>query len=246
MVKSERLDQIVKLLQEQKYVSVDTLVHQLHYSPATIRRDITQLSDLGIVKKSYGGICLNEAPKSIFLRNHEFVEEKLRIGKKAVELIEDRETVFIAGASSTYLMESFLSEKKDITVVTTDLRLAAKLHEKGIRCYCTGGQLRDSVLTGPLALQTIRGMHFHTCFFSISALSRDGVMSSPSEEFAETVKELLVHSDRAICLCLGKHIGKEQFLSLGDLSAIHTIISDEKFPSELIERYPTTKFLTAE
>ena len=46
MLKDERLDKIMELLSLHKYLSVDFLVNHLHYSPATVRRDITKLEKI--------------------------------------------------------------------------------------------------------------------------------------------------------------------------------------------------------
>ena len=43
MYQKERLEQIIKILKKVHYTTVDYLVEQIRYSPATIRRDLTQL-----------------------------------------------------------------------------------------------------------------------------------------------------------------------------------------------------------
>ena len=58
MLKNERAERIVEILREQKYTTVQMLVDRLHYSPATVRRDLVYLEGLGLVEKSYGGVSL--------------------------------------------------------------------------------------------------------------------------------------------------------------------------------------------
>ena len=71
MFKDERADKIVEILNKRKYATVDYLVKELHYSPATIRRDLTYLESLGMVKKSYGGVSINDVSRPEIFREHE-------------------------------------------------------------------------------------------------------------------------------------------------------------------------------
>ena len=50
MFKNERTDRIMEILKENKYTTVEKLVSELHYSPATIRRDLTYLGEIGLVR----------------------------------------------------------------------------------------------------------------------------------------------------------------------------------------------------
>ena len=56
------------------------------------------------------------------------------------------------------------TDKKEITVVTIDLRLALTLEKMGVKCYCTGGMVRDGMLTGYLAINMIRQLNYDICF----------------------------------------------------------------------------------
>ena len=56
MYQSERIDEIMKILKNNHYVTVDYLVKEIKYSPASIRRDLTILQNQGLVTRSYGGV----------------------------------------------------------------------------------------------------------------------------------------------------------------------------------------------
>ena len=78
MFKEQRTDRILEIIRENKYVTVEQLVNRLHYSPATIRRDVTYLANLGLVKKSYGGVSITDA-KPFVIREHENITEKIKM-----------------------------------------------------------------------------------------------------------------------------------------------------------------------
>ena len=60
MYQQERMDQIMKILKENHYVTVDYLVKEIRYSPASIRRDLTLLEKQGLVTRSYGGVTYKD------------------------------------------------------------------------------------------------------------------------------------------------------------------------------------------
>ena len=245
MLKDQRIDTIMELLRHHKYLSVHFLVNQLHYSPATVRRDICRLEKMGYAKKSYGGICLNEHAKPLIIREHELTNEKGLLCREAAKLINDHETIFIAGSSTTYHLSKFLPEKKDITVVTTDMKLALYLEKMGVRCYCTGGLIRDGMLIGHLAIETLRQMNYDTCFFSVSGISDDGELTVASEEFGNLLKEVWKRSCRSICLGDESKLKKRSFYSIGNLQNVSHIISNGKFDKAIIKKFNTTTFIQA-
>lgn len=246
MLKDERLDKIMELLRIHKYLSVDFLVNHLHYSPATVRRDITQLEKMGHAKKSYGGICLNEHAKPIIIREHEFAAEKMLLCQRAAELVRDHDTVFIAGSSTTSYLGRFLADKKDVTVVTIDLRLALSLEKMGIKCYCTGGLVRDGMLTGCLANSTLRQLNYDICLFSVTGISDAGELTVITEDFGALMKDVFDRSDKSVCLCVDSKIGKRTFFSIGTLSDVTHVVSNRPFSDELVSRYPNTEFIVAD
>ena len=246
MMKYERADRITEILQRCKYATVEQLVKELHYSPATIRRDITYLESIGMVKKSYGGVCINEISKPVIIREHENMDAKIRICKAAEALIQPHDAVFIDGSTTTYFMSEFLDPQKEMVVTTSNLKLAFQLEEKGIECYVTGGKVVDTnMLTGTYAVDTVSKMNFDICFFSAEGISEEGTVCDKGELFADLRRTVIKRSRRAVCLCDSKKLGASSFLHLVGLEELDCVISDGEFPGIWTERFGDTKFVTA-
>ena len=60
MYQKERLDEILELLHKYGYVTVKYLVNALHYSNATINRDLNILESQGEIHRTHGGVELAE------------------------------------------------------------------------------------------------------------------------------------------------------------------------------------------
>ena len=244
MIREERMDCLVQLLREHKYLSVDFLVQTLHYSPATVRRDIKSLVAMGYARKSYGGVSLNEQERPFIIREHEYPIEKEEICRAAAHLICDHDVVFIAGSSTTEHLEKILAEKTGITVVTNDPRLAAVTEKMGHKSICTGGVMKDGMMVGSLGVQCLSQMHYDVCFFSPTGLSDAGELSFVSEEFGYFIQKAIERSEKRVCLCTANKLGVRAFFCGFDLSAVTHVISNADVGVELKETFERTVFLT--
>ena len=244
MFKNERTDRILEILKVHKYTTVEKLVNELHYSPATVRRDLTYLAEMGLVKKSYGGVCIEEKSKPLIVREHEMHEEKIKICKTACELVNDGDFIFIDGTTTTFFLGEFLEQKKDITVMTSNLKLALLLGEKNVNCYVTGGKVVDTgLLSGMLASDAVkRTSEIDLCFFSVGGLSDDGNLCV-AEHYAAMTTEAVRRAKKSVLLCDNSKMGNSHFIGAFSLSEVDTVISDTELPTELQEKFPDTEFI---
>ena len=244
MFKNERTDKILEILKSNKYTTVEKLVKELHYSPATIRRDLTYLSDMGLVKKSYGGVSIEENSKPLIVREHEMHHEKLKICKVASDLIKDGDFIFIDGTTTTFFLGEFLEHKKDVTVMTSNLKLALLLGEKNVKCFVTGGMVVDTgMLSGTLAHDAVKRLtEIDLCFFSVGNMSDDGNLGV-SEPFSAMTAEAVRRAKHSVLLCDSSKMKKSYFVGAFSLSEVDTVISDTELSGDLRERFPDTEFI---
>jgi len=132
----DRQKQIIEILEKQGYVTVKYLTDALHYSSATINRDLNALQSQQLVTRSYGGVELVRAPYvPVFFRTHKMHAEKKYIGRAAASYVKDGDTIFIDGSTTAQCMEQYLIHRKNLTVVTNNIVLAANLSEYEIKTY---------------------------------------------------------------------------------------------------------------
>ena len=118
MLMEKRFQEILRILEEQGTVSVQDLTESLDASEATIRRDLSQLAQMGKLKKIYGGAASLETGYQtreirVEERQELYVEEKKQIAKYAASLIEPGDFVYVdAGSSTEYLVEYI--EERDL------------------------------------------------------------------------------------------------------------------------------------
>lgn len=246
MLKDERQAAVLSLLEEHGYLSVGFLTEKLHYSPATLRRDIRALIRAGYAQKAYGGVALASEEKPLSLRGHDHSAEKAALAAHAADLVKDGDSVFIAASSSTASLLRPLLKKKDLCVVTTDLSLALDFERAGVRVFCIGGLVSGGVTSGPLAAEFASRLSYDVAFFSVTGFSDTGEMSVRSEDFACLLGAVLPRAEKRVCLLIDEKRGKRAFFSAGDASLATHVIGHAPFPPSLTARYPGTVFLSAE
>ena len=131
MALNERQNGILKLLKEQKKVSVSSLAKLFFVSEATIRRDFAEMQTMGLIERSHGGAILPENSEeiSLFFRMEKNATEKERAATKALPYIPPFKSVFIDSSSTAMA----LAERMDFaykTVVTNNLQTAMQLSKR--------------------------------------------------------------------------------------------------------------------
>ena len=94
---SKRQEQILELLREQGFITVENLSKLLYTSPASIRRDLTRLEDMCFLKRTHGGASvLNDINHAIPLNSrmtkniiNKKLAEKLKSDKNVKYLIRE-------------------------------------------------------------------------------------------------------------------------------------------------------------
>ena len=115
MYQKERIDKITEFLKLHGYVTVRFLTEELHYSTATINRDLNIMEKQNLVHRTYGGVELIER-KAVPLpfRYHKMRTAKAKLGKAAADLVCDGDTIFIDATTTTEFIGKHLTDKKEI------------------------------------------------------------------------------------------------------------------------------------
>ncbi|MBR4863559.1 MAG: DeoR/GlpR transcriptional regulator [Oscillospiraceae bacterium] len=242
-----RQDQILHILEKQGYVTVRYLVERLHYSSATINRDLNAMEALRLVKRSYGGVEIAKRGNLPALQERQFYmkKEKRRVAKAAAALIQNGDTVFLDGSTTVQYILPFLSEKKNLHVITNNMRLAIELGGYDMEVTCLGGRIaeRPHVLAGEETVENAQHYRANKMFFSVDSVTLDGEIHST---YYLLYKTMLQNSDEAYFLTDKTKITQQMDKILCDFSKLSGVISDFEFPEATKSRYPNTKFIVAE
>ena len=242
-----RQEEIIKILNENGYVTVKYLTDKLHYSSATINRDLNELQNGGLIKRTHGGVePISAQYVPVQFRLHLMHSIKRKIAKTASTFIENGDTIFIDGSTTAQCMEQYLAPKKDITVITNNMLLACNLSSFGVKAVCLGGEVveKPSMLFGVETVENASRYKVDKMFFATQSVSNDGLISSGLYDLL--LKTVSKNAKKVFYLVDHEKLDRQFKVIYDDLSTVDFVISDFDFPTTTIEKYRTTKFINIE
>lgn len=245
----QREKEIMELLKETTYATVDYLSEKLFISPSSVRRDLTNLENRGLVKRTHGGVSLlsaqpGMAPFSIRLQENK--REKIAIVKMASKLIKPGTSIFIDGSTTALNFSTFLTSDMNVTIFTNNIRLAHLLASKHITAYCIGGLVSDCndvITTGTFALEMLNNIYADILFFTSSALSEDGIITDTSENETSIRKMMMSHSKETVFLCPYDRFSLTSSYKVANVSDLDYIVSEKKLPDTFMDKYSNITYL---
>lgn len=172
MFAQERHDDILEILHREGKLVVKDLSDKFNVTEDCIRKDLKLLEEKSLLKRTYGGAVSirKSAPnQAIKMRRTVNIPSKQIIAKKAVDIINDNETIFLDISSTNILLaEELAKSKKKLTVVTNMIDIVSVLgkSDNNINVICTGGVLNKDLdgFTGSMTIETISNYKPSKCF----------------------------------------------------------------------------------
>ncbi len=164
------------------------------------------------------------------LRIQENSTTKRNICQKAIDLVNDGDTIFIDGSTTCFYLSYLLENKNNITILTNSLKLSATFERsKNITVYCTGGLLRlnELVAHGSLAEKTCEFIHTDIMFFSARAIDKNGIITDINEPETVIRQKAMKNTDKAVFLCDNTKFDKSSTFSVCNVDDISYIVTDK-------------------
>ena len=231
---SERQNEILKIIKEHTYVSVNELSRMTFTSPSSIRRDLTRLENLGLVNRSYGGASLPEINGRVagfYNRSTKNVKEKRLIAGKASALLKNGQSILLDSSTTASFMLPYIAKMDSAVVFTNNLEIAVSAIEQGIRTHCIGGaSIGGSVsLGGSQTYKALADISVDMMFFSSQSLSMDGMITDSTEEENYVRSVMLERADKTVFLCDSTKFNTRSLYTLTSLDCVDYAVFDRDF-----------------
>ncbi len=231
MFQNERYAKIYEILQQRGSVTVQYLKKQLYVSEATIRRDLDAMEKSGLLQRVWGGAMLRTVDKDIpsFVRMKSNQDKKEKIAFIATAFLKSSSSIFFDSSTSCLPLVPYIAELKNITVVTSSLKMCLQLGQSSDAAVgLLGGVVyEDYILSGYLAVNSVRQFYTDMMFFSCSGISSTCGITSIEPKVVEVCQEMLKHTALKILLCDSSKVGRNALLRLADLNDVDYVIMDE-------------------
>jgi len=243
MFKKERQREILRLMDGRGTAQVQELSKRLRVSEMTVRRDLLELNDQGLLERVRGGALLQRdshlrVEPPILERAQENAEIKRQIGWYVAQLVRDGEKIFLGSGSTTAAVAEALLHHQDLTVVTNALNIAyALLPAPGISVTMTGGFLRRSELSliGHFAEHTLQGLRVDKAILGMRGIDPVKGLTSDNMEELMTDQAILRASKNILVGADHSKFGYVAAIRTAPVTAATTIISDSGGPKDIFE-----------
>ena len=239
----ERHKHILDLLEKDGNVLVKDLSIQFGVSESMIRKDLQVLEKNNLLQRTYGGAINIKREivnaETLFTRVDKNATLKEGIARKAYELINDSDTIFLDASSISYLLTKLLIQNnKCITLITNMVEISSLLHlDLKMKVIFIGGDY-NTFVGGNVGFHSIEQIKLYSCnkaFIGCSGINlTNGTVSTGLSEDAGTKKAIMSISKELYLLATNERFNLDGIFNFSNISDFHSIITEGK-PTSTIE-----------
>ncbi|MCZ8522542.1 MULTISPECIES: DeoR/GlpR family DNA-binding transcription regulator [Paenibacillus] len=246
MFGEERKTKIMERLELEERVDVVELSQKLEVSESTVRRDLRELEEAGLLKRTHGGAVSNKIAlkngvnlePSFREKEVQYQREKQAIARKAAELIREGDTVLLdSGTTTLYLLQE-LKAFRQLTVVTNAVISPLHLdHHPGIELIFLGGTFRPQTqsMVGLFTEQSLDLIRVDKCFIATNGVNLEQGLTTPTMAEAAIKRKMISCAQEVVLVTDSSKFGRSHFAKFAGLDQIHTCITDGGIPQNDIQ-----------
>ncbi|MEV0300753.1 DeoR/GlpR family DNA-binding transcription regulator [Streptomyces prasinus] len=259
MSKHERWNKLLELLAGEGRIEVDEAAAALDVSPATIRRDLDELSEQQMLVRTRGGAVAHGVSYELPLRykSSRHASEKQRIAAAVAGMIADGDVVGLNGGTTTTEVARALAlragggrggrgrrEPADasapvFTVVTNALNIAGELAVRPqVKIVVTGGVARPQTyeLVGPLAAGVLNEVVLDVAVLGVDGVDPQWGLMTHQEDEASISRLFAERARRVIVVTDASKMGRRAFARICGLERVDVLVTDSALPAETAAR----------
>lgn len=246
MFNQERHTEILRLLEKNQRVSVTELSGKFQVSVDTVRRDLRQMEQEGLLNRAHGGAILPQKSGVSFgysTRKKLHQREKTGIARIAATFISDDDTLLLDGSTTAAAIIPELSSFKGLTVFTNSIAIAAEINatHPQIKLFMIGGLLHSQHAStiSIECLTFIRKLYVDKVFVGSCSISPErGLSASIIDDAA--IKRAMLHAGRqVIILADSTKFMHESLIQIAPLDPGFIVITDNGFDESLRSQFRT-------
>ena len=242
---SNRNSFILRELRQAGSVSVEDLRDKLDVSLATVRRDLQELEDRGLLRRTHGGAIPIE-PMIYEAFRHDrsfqdqlgsFAEEKRRIAVAAADLVSPGDTIALTAGTTTTEVVRNLHTLDGITVVTNTVNVAMELSKrKDIHVFVTGGHLRGDwfSLVGLEAIANVSRIFVDLLFIGVNGIDADKGLTCINGDEVGINRAMVQQARRKIAVADHSKLGVVTRWLICSTESIEMLITDSGATDKMI------------
>lgn len=234
---SLRRQKILLILERDGKVMASELSQHFAVSEDTIRRDLAELDEAGLVQRVHGGALPRpkDTGKDYFTRLYETDEVKMRLARLAAQRVRDGQIVMFGSGSTILQIARSLPVDINITAVTASPMTAVALSEyEGVKVILAGGQINPVTMSssGNEAIRLIEGIRADLLFTGVCAIHPEFGITSPHFDEVPVKQAFLNSAAQVIAVTTADKLGTVEPFLVSACDRLHTLITEANVPVE--------------
>lgn len=228
---AQRRSKILEVLDELGQVNVTDLSQRMNVSEVTIRNDLDNLEKNKLLVRAHGGAFkTNNLALAVSEKKSINLQAKRLIGKKAVTLINENDSIILDSGTTTFEISSNLGDFEEITVISNALDIVNNLSKfKNLQVYMPGGYLKEfsMSLVGPMAERNLKQLYCNKLFLGVDGIrSGVGVFTHHMEE--AYLNQIMINiAEEVIVVADSSKFKKTGLAFIEGFDKIDKVITDE-------------------
>lgn len=240
MLTEQRRRAVLHAIRSESGVQTANLADRFGVSEMTIRRDLDELAELGLVRRVHGGAVTprtmrDEPPFEATRVEREAAKQ--RVGCAAAEMIQPGDTVVIDIGTTALQVARQLHDRPGLTIVTNNMAVYEELAaDETIDLLLLGGLLRRNYrsLAGFLTEDALRGIRADLVFVGISGVGEDLTLLDTTVEEIQTKRAMLRAGEHCVLIADGAKFWGGGLGKVADIDAVQTVVTTEDAPADRI------------
>nr|WP_302478548.1 DeoR/GlpR family DNA-binding transcription regulator [Ruegeria arenilitoris] len=238
---SFRQSDILNIAKQDGRVMVEDLALRFDVTVQTIRRDLSELADMGKLDRVHGGAVLRSGVSNIGYEDRRALnaDAKTRIAQLCAQDIPDGASVFLNIGTSTEAVARQLLDHKDLMVVTNNMNVANILVDNpNCQIVVAGGVLRrsDGGLVGNLTIATIEQFKFDYAIIGCSALDAEGDLMDFDFQEVRVSQTIIAQARRTCVVADHSKFQRTAPARIASLSNVDVFYTDKTLPNSLTKK----------
>lgn len=238
MALSIRQNEIIELARSEGRVLVDDLAQRFDVTLQTIRRDLGDLAEAGLLDRVHGGAVprMGMVNLGYEARRRMNADAKTAIAAACAAAIPDNSSLLLNLGTTTEAVAQALVHHSNITVVTNNMNVANILAANpSCEIMVAGGALRrsDGGLVGELATQFIEQFKVDYAIIGTSAMDMDGDLLDYDLAEVRVSRAILRQARKAYLVTDHSKLGRSAPARIASLAEIDMVFTDQPLPEGL-------------
>lgn len=235
---SKRQAEIADLVQTAGFASVEDLAERFEVTTQTIRRDVNGLCELGILRRTHGGVEAPVQAQNIHYSTRKILNfsEKEKVADLVASHVENGQSLAFSIGTTPEIVLQALVNHTDLRIFTNNLNVAFTASNNAtFQVTIAGGRLRhgDKDVLGASVGQFFGNYKVDIGIFGVAGVDEEGTLLDFHEDEVAAREAILANCRKSFLVLDHSKFGREAYVRGGNIADVSAVFCDRPLPEAL-------------